>query len=144
MRVLIDSNVFISYLLTPHHAGSIQTIMAALSANAFTLLLPEALLEEIVVTVKRKPHLAKRIPPRKLQAFVNILQGFGETIPRIKDPIPAVVRDPKDDYLLAYAMVGQADYLVSGDKDLLLLQGAIEGMDFLDPPQFAALLAVGK
>jgi predicted nucleic acid-binding protein len=32
--------------------------------------------------------------------------------------------DPKDDHLIAYAVTGQADYLVSGDKELLLLQTA--------------------
>ena len=46
---------------------------------------------------------------------------ISEIIPKITEEIPAVTRDPKDDYLLAYALVGQADYLVTGDNDLLTL-----------------------
>ncbi len=63
MRVLIDTNVFISYLLSPHGAGVIQEILAAAAGGKFVLLLPEALLEEILVTVTGKPRLSTRIPP---------------------------------------------------------------------------------
>lgn len=41
---------------------------------------------------------------------------------RSSSMVTALTRDPKDDYLLAYALVGQADYLVTGDHDLLALQ----------------------
>jgi uncharacterized protein len=39
----------------------------------------------------------------------------------LPDPIdpPPVVRDPRDDYLLALALAGRADAIVTGDKDLL-------------------------
>lgn len=139
MRVLIDTNVFISYLLNPQSAGVIPEIFTAMSQEAFTLLLPEALLEEIVVTVSNKPKLAERIPRQELQAFVTALHELGEIIPRIKDPIPAATRDPKDDFLLAYALVGAADCLVTGDKDLLVLE--IQGLEILAPRQFRELLA---
>ncbi|MEJ2750687.1 MAG: putative toxin-antitoxin system toxin component, PIN family, partial [Anaerolineae bacterium] len=119
MRVLIDTNVFISYLLNPHRMGTIQAIFTAWSAGKFTLLVPEALLDEILVTVSNKPHLAQRISPDLLKEFLSTVQELGETVPRIESPIPAVTRDPKDDYLLAYALVGKADYLVTGDEDLL-------------------------
>ena len=36
--------------------------------------------------------------------------------------MPRFSRDPKDDYLIAYAVVGEADFLVTGDKDLLVLR----------------------
>ncbi len=141
MRVLIDTNVFISYLLSPRiKKGVVQEIMAAFMADRFTLLLPEALLEETLETVRRKPRLSARIPPYELKEFIDILQEFGETIPRIEQPIPQVTRDPKDDYLLAYALVGDADYLVSGDEDLLVLQDEISEVSILSPRQFAEIL----
>ena len=43
---------------------------------------------------------------------------------------------PKDDYLPAYALVGQADYLVTGDKDLLVLQELISDFSIPTPWQF--------
>ena len=126
MRVLIDTNVFISYLLSAHNAGVIQEIFLAWAEDKFTLLIPEALLDEISETVTTKPRLAKRILPENLKEFLATIREMGEEVPRIGSPIPAVTRDHKDDYLLAYSLVGGADYLVTGDKDLLALQGQIE------------------
>ena len=141
MRVLIDTNVFISYLLSSHNASVIQRIFSALSAGRFTLLVPEALLDEILVTVTAKPRLAKRIPPDDLEVFLSSIQELSEELPRIESPIPRVTRDPKDDYLLAYGLVGGADYLVTGDEDLLVLQGKIRGLKILTPRQFGEELS---
>ena len=108
--------------------------------DEFTLLVPEALLDEILVTVTGKPRLSKRIPPDVLEEFLSIIQTFGEEVPRITDPIPAVTRDPKDDYLLAYALVGRADYLVNGDDDLLAMSRQIQELHILAPRQFHEIL----
>jgi predicted nucleic acid-binding protein len=54
-------------------------------------------------------------------------------------PVPAVVRDPKDDYLIAHSVLEQVDYLVSGDKDLLVL-GSVLGVRIVSPADFALLL----
>lgn len=51
-----------------------------------------------------------------------------------------MTRDPKDDYLIAYAVIGEADYLVTGDKDLLVLE-QIAGVTIVTPARFADLLA---
>ena len=40
----------------------------------------------------------------------------------IPDELPRVVRDPQDDYLIACALAGEADFILSGDKDLLVLK----------------------
>lgn len=139
MRALLDTNIIISYLLLPESGGNPQAIFQALFDGQFTLLLPEDLLDEIVVTASQKEHLKQRMPVDRLREVVTFLQEIGEPIPRIKDTIPSVSRDPKDDYLLAYAVVGQADYLVSGDKDLLVLK-RIEGVVIISPAEFAKLL----
>lgn len=135
MRVLIDTNVVISYLLYPNRPGTIQTIFKALFEGKFTLLLPEALLDEIVITVTQKPHLRERIALDALELMVESLRTVAEEIPLIESEIPQVTRDPKDDYLLAYAVVGEADVLVSGDKDLLEL-GEIVGVRIVSPGEF--------
>jgi putative PIN family toxin of toxin-antitoxin system len=140
MRVLIDTNVFISYLLSSHSTGVIQEIFSAWAEDKFTLLVPEALLDELLETVRSKPRLAKRISLQSLEEFLTIIQELSEEVPRIKSPIPAVTRDPKDDYLLAYALVGRADYLVTGDDDLLTLQQQIHELEILTPRQFSELL----
>ena len=78
--------------------------------------------------------LKNKIKKEELEEFVRILLKTGEVIPAIKEEIPAVTRDPKDDYLLAYALVGEIDFLVSGDKDLLVLKkvGGVRMVDVKD------------
>ena len=56
--------------------------------------------------------------------------------------MPSVTRDRKDDYLLAYAVVGRADYLVTGDRDLLVL-GEVEGVRIVSPAGFVGALSPG-
>ena len=140
MRVLLDTNLLISYLLTPRqHSPVVQTLHAAIKGR-FTLLMPEALLDELVRTAKERTHLAARIPSEGLREYVQILSALAETVPRITAPLPPVTRDPKDDYLLAYALVGEADYLVTGDKDLLCL-GRVDRLQIVTPRAFWQLLS---
>ena len=140
MRVLIDTNVFISHLLTPQQSGVVYAILEAALSERFVLLLPQDLLTEIETTVVNKPYLSRRISQEALAALLSVLRLAGEEIPRIASPIPATTRDPKDDYLIAYAVVGEADYLVTGDKDLLAI-GKIDTIPILTPKQFAEIVA---
>jgi hypothetical protein len=142
-RVLIDANVLISYLLRPDEAGAVRAILRAFLKERFTLLVPEALLRELVATVRGKRRLAGRITSQDLETFLSSLEEFGEGVREIREPIPAVTREPKDDYLLAYALVGTADYLITGDKDLLALRGQVPGLAIVTPAEFAAALAEG-
>ena len=136
MRVLADTNLFISYLLhAGAKAGSIERFFQALADGAFTLLMPQDLLDEIVATASNKPHLAQRIPQAELELFATLLGHLTTEIPRIEEAIPRVCRDPKDDYLLAYALVGKADYLVTGDRDLLVL-GSVGKTKIVTAQQF--------
>lgn len=139
-RVLLDTNVLISYLLKPEVYGVMGTIISAFVQDRIILLVPERLLEELLLTVNNKPSLAERIPLNELQEFVHILRAYAESVARIQDPIPAVTRDPKDDYLLAYALVGKASHLVTGDNDLLVLQDVIDEIQILTPRAFVEQL----
>lgn len=51
----------------------------------------------------------------------------------------AVTRGSNDDHLLAYAVVGEADYLVTGDKDLLVIQ-RVGDVKIITPVDFASLI----
>jgi putative PIN family toxin of toxin-antitoxin system len=135
MRVLLDTNILISYLLNRKVVSPITQVVEAGILGEFTLLLPEALLEEFSTKITGKPYLAKRITPAEMKQFTDILLAHSETIPRITETIPAVTRDPKDDYLLAYAVVGEADFLVSGDEDLLVLR-QVQGVRICRPREF--------
>jgi len=140
MRVLLDTNVLISHLLTPATISPVGTIMEELAQEAFVLLVPPDLLVELERVATRKPHLAKRIRPDQLARLRDTLLAVGELLPGIEEPFPAVTRDRKDDYLLTYAFVGAADYLVTGDNDLLVLR-KIGHLIILSPAAFAELIA---
>ena len=140
MRVLVDTNLFIAYLLKPHGDSFIAVLFRAISAGEVTLLLPEMLLEEIERVAKHKPNLARLISGERLEQFLEQLRLLGEEIPPITDPIPPIVRDVKDDYLIAYAVVGRADYLISGDNDLLVL-GAVGSVSIVNSGQFRQILS---
>lgn len=123
MRALLDTNVIISYLLTPHRESAPRIVLEAALDGVFTLLVADAILAELARRASTKPYLAQRITPDDLDRLIRALGTVAIRIPAITDAIPAVGRDPKDDYLLAYAVVGRADYLVTGDQDLLSLEG---------------------
>lgn len=140
MRVLVDTNVLISILLKPSEGGPVRALFHAFVAGRFTLLLPEWLIDELTNSVQTKPRLAKRISITQLNRFTALLREAAEQIAEIETPIPVVSRDPDDDYVLAYALVGNADYLVTGDKDLLALEGLIAGLEIVTPAQFVEIL----
>jgi predicted nucleic acid-binding protein len=62
-----------------------------------------------------------------------------EVVPEISEPFPAAGRDRKDDYLFAHALIDRADYLVSGDEDLLSV-GQIDGVKLVSPARFLVVL----
>jgi len=68
----------------------------------------------------RKPHLAKRINQTSYEALVSVLRRNSELVD--VRTIVDVCRDPKDNFLLALANDGDADYLITGDLDLLTMQ----------------------
>ena len=140
MRVLVDTNVLISILLKPSEGGPVRALFHAFVAGRFTLLLPEWLIDELTNSVQTKPRLAKRISITQLNRFTALLRAAAEQIAEIETPIPVVSRDLDDDYVLAYALVGNADYLVTGDKDLLALEGLIAGLEIVTPAQFVEIL----
>lgn len=122
MRVLIDTNLFIAYLLKPDENSFIPLILDAVVEGSITLLVPESLLAEIDTTIQQKPYLNQKISRSERKSFLHLLQSISEEIALITETIPRITRDEKDDYLIAYAVVGRADYLISGDKDLLVLE----------------------
>ena len=134
MRVLLDVNIFISYLLTPNLHGTVYSIIKAAFAGRFVLILPTDVIEELM-SVASQRHIKRRISKKDMKEFIDQISVVCELAPRISESIPAVTRDPKDDYLLAHALVSEADYLVTGDKDLLVLK-KVGRLRIVSPSEF--------
>lgn len=140
MRVLLDTNIFVSFLLAPDRKALITEIVkAGAYLGKFTFILPTQMLSELESVIASKKHLSKRITSKEIKKLVGLLRQSGLELARIQEPTPHVTRDPKDDYLLAAALFGQADYLVTGDKDLLDLK-QVGNLQILSPRDFAKKL----
>lgn len=131
LRVVLDSNVILSGLMSPK--GTTGQIIQAWKDNRLTLLICEAQLEEIK-RVLAYPKIQKRLnwSAEKINLFVKLLAYRSEyvDISGVKAYVP---QDADDEMLLATLIAAQADYLVSGDSDLLALR---ESYVIITPAQF--------
>jgi putative PIN family toxin of toxin-antitoxin system len=149
IRALFDTNIFISYLLPSKAGGAIEQILEAAFDEAFTLLIAEEVVQEFSAKVASKSYLRERISKEAADELMAAVLVVAEVIPGISNGtgalsvsgFPVVTRDAKDDYLLAYALLGRADYLVTGDDDLLVL-GEIEGVKIVPPAEFRGILGL--
>jgi len=127
-RVLLDTNLFISYLLNAREnpASSIDQLIGLTISGAYDLIAPDAVLTELRRTVDRKPYLNRSINQEDLELLLRILGSLRLSAPPIPGPYPPVVRDKGDDYLLAYAKAYDVDFLVTGDRELLVLRELLD------------------
>jgi putative PIN family toxin of toxin-antitoxin system len=142
IRAALDANVFISSLLLSGRSTNVHRCVDSGIAGAFVLLVPEPLFVELFRKVGEKHYLATRIGQEALGRLVAILLAVGEVVPSFDNPIPPVSRDEKDDYLLAYARIADADYLVTGDKDLLVLRDLFQWPAIRTPAEFVRELGL--
>ena len=133
MRAVIDVNVLISGVLSAK--GPSAEILRASRDGLVELVVSELLLAELKRTLAY-PKLRKRIPPEKAAALANWARDHGIFAEDPASPPPVGSRDSDDDYLLALAIDRRA-YLVTGDKDLLVLS---DDLPILTPAEFATKL----
>ena len=130
VRAVIDTNTLISGIISP--LGAPARIVHRWQQGDFLLLTSPALLDELR-QVLEYPHIADRLG-WSLAERGQFLAHF--TTLALLTPgtlsLPGVTRDPKDDPVVACAVEGEADYIVSGDRDLLVL-GVCEGVRIVTP-----------
>ena len=118
MRVILDTNVLVSALLTPD--GVPARLLDAWFEGRYELLSSEVQLEELRL-VTRHPRVRRFIEPAIAGGLVNDLRHFAEVLTAL--PTIDVSKDPADNFLLAMAEAGSADFLATGDKrDVLALK----------------------
>jgi putative PIN family toxin of toxin-antitoxin system len=99
----------------------------------------ELIVGEVVLRELRKALRVKlKLPPATMTAIEELLRE-SEVIPRPRTPSDLEVRDPDDRWVLASAIAGRADVLVTGDRDLLEV-AARSPVRLVDPRGFWTLL----
>lgn len=116
-KVIIDTNLWVSFLIRP---TNFPVLLEAIATESIQILYSQELLDELI-EVSSRPKLQKLIAPEVLNEVVSFLleKGKVKALPKKR---PQICRDPKDNYLLALAITSRADYLISGDNDLLILK----------------------
>ena len=126
-RVVIDTNLWISFLLTRDFTKLDQL----LSNDKLILLVSQELLEEIM-EVAQRPKFRKYFNLSDLTELLINLKQKAELV-QVTSQI-TICRDDKDNFLLSLATDGSATHILTGDKDLLILHpfGEIQILKIMD------------
>jgi putative PIN family toxin of toxin-antitoxin system len=133
MRVVLDTNVLLSALISPH--GHPDTIYRAWRTARFEIVTSVTQLDELRLA-SRYPKFKAVLQPHRVGAMINNMQR-ALVLEHLPTDIEAA--DPFDAFLLAMAIVGEADYLVTGDHRAGLIQrGHINRTRIVAPAVFCA------
>ncbi|MGH3064336.1 MAG: putative toxin-antitoxin system toxin component, PIN family [Gaiellaceae bacterium] len=117
LRVVLDPGVLVSAVLTA--MGPPAQVIDRWRDAEFDLVVSPHLLDELLEVLLR-PQFRAFVDESDVRAYVEALRGEALVVPDVEDP-PAVTPDPDDDYLVALAIAGRADLIVSGDAHLTSL-----------------------
>lgn len=135
-RATVDTNIFIS--ATFWHGVPEQVIRTFESGKA-TLVLSNAILAELERKLQHKKFAAELAETGlTVDAIVSRVRSMADIAVPADVPENAI-RDPKDRMILACAVGGSADVIVSGDRDLTDM-GSFQNIPILKPAQFLTLV----
>jgi uncharacterized protein len=123
-KVVVDTNIFISFLI----GKVLKDLPKYLHSSAVELVVSDELISELIEVTSR-PKFNKYFSEELVRELVILVEERSITIQPHSQI--NVCRDAKDNYLLALANDGNADFLVTGDKDLLTM-GAFENTRIVD------------
>ena len=129
MRAVLDTNVLLAGVFT---RGVCERVLNICSTPAFDIVVvcSEHILGEFAANAETKFG----VPAEEVSEAVDILRHRVELV--VPDDVPIdACRDPEDLPVLGTATSGRADYLVTGDGDLLTL-GAFHGIGVVSPREF--------
>ena len=129
MKVVLDTNTLVSGIFwkgTPH------TVVRAWAESVFEVIISQDILEEYLAVLKRLDPKGDMAESWTVFISENATVVSGRY--RLK-----LSRDPADDKFIVAAILGRADYIVSGDKDLLSLHDR-SPVPILNPRKFLAVL----
>ena len=113
MKVILDSNIVVAAFSS---RGLCQSLFE-LCLDRYTIIISDHILTEI----SRVLHKKFKMPREKVEAIIDYLNEFCECV-QYEKLENAVCRDKDDDEILALGQRIKADYIITGDKDLLVLK----------------------
>jgi putative PIN family toxin of toxin-antitoxin system len=137
MRVVLNTNTVISGILWGNQPRQILDLAKADKIKLYT---SKVLLDELLDVLSR-PKFAKRLISVVQSTPQEILSGYAALaqIVEVQKVEKVIENDSDDDHVLACAIAAQIDYIISGDKDLLVL-GIYQNIPIVNAAQFINLL----
>lgn len=111
-KIILDTNIWISFLISKNYSLLDEII----SSKKYKLIFSEELLDEFITVIKR-PKLKKFFSKHNVENLLEIIQEYAEFV-EVKSKVE-ICRDNKDNFLLSLSKDSKADFLITGDKDLL-------------------------
>ena len=130
MRILYDTNLLVGIL---SRRESILAFKKAIQQDEIVHISSAYILSEVEAVLTGKLRLTKQ----KAKAVARLLERQSVIVSPSK--IDKICRDPFDDYVLAAAIAGKADYLITADKDLLVL-GKHDKVAIVTSNEFATVM----
>lgn len=112
VRIILDTNLWISFLISK----DFSKLDDLLFTKRCSLVFSQELLEEFILVADR-PKFRRFFSSADIEAILETIDEYADFV-RVESKI-SICRDPKDNFLLSLAVDGQADYLITGDSDLL-------------------------
>jgi len=128
VKVIFDTNVWISFLI----GKRLAKIKHHISDGNISIITTEQLLVEIKMVTSRE-KLKKYFPQDSVNELIDLLETIAVKVQIM--PVHVLNRDPKDNFLLDLIDFSKADYLVTGDKDLLR-HNPFKTAEILTPTEF--------
>ena len=136
MRIALDTNIFVSALITKGTPP--DQIYQAWLRSDIDLVISAEQIDEITEVLAR-PKIRSLVNPDEAEQMISAIHLRAIVVADLN--ILKRSPDPKDDMLLATAVAGQADLLVTGDKRDILALGTVEGIPICTAPDAMALLS---
>ena len=133
MRVVIDTNVWVS---RPLLAGSVAAQAVDRALRTFEVVASEPLIEELADVLSRG-KFDRYVSVADREEFLRRVLQVATTVPVLSDVTDC--RDPDDNRLLALALDSSADYILTGDRDLLSMDPWRE-ISIISPRAFLDLI----
>jgi len=114
-KIILDTNLWISFLIT----NNFHRLDTLIENNNVTLIFSNELIEEFIDVVSR-PKFKKYFSKKDIVKILEYFDQFGELI-KVKSNLQ-ICRDKKDNFLLNLSVDSNANYLITGDSDLLILK----------------------
>ena len=128
LKAVIDTNILVSIL---KGSQSLISIYNAFKSGRFRLVISADFIKELAAVLYR-PLL--RIKSDDIKELFKLIKIKAVRV-KLRTPFIDTCRDPKDNFILELAIKAKADFIVTGDKDLLILK-SFRGIPIIKPKDF--------